>query len=109
MNILPYRLSEIYDAKERKALFEDVIHHIGDPSLTALLWAIDEAMLADPADIADLQSKIAVLEEQAEDMAAALEEQREDATYWRDQASYWENRASFYEERAAYWEGQAKA
>jgi hypothetical protein len=83
MNILPYRLSEIYDDRSRKALFEDVIHHIKDPSLTALLWAIDGAMQADPHEIADLQSQIAGLESELEDMAAALEEQREDAAYWR--------------------------
>jgi hypothetical protein len=83
MNILPYRLSEIYDDRSRKALFEDVIHHINDPSLTALLWAIDGAMQADPETISDLKEEIRFLESQVEDMAAALEEQREDAAYWR--------------------------
>jgi hypothetical protein len=83
MNILPYRLSEIYDDKSRKALFEDVIYHINDPSLTALLWAIDGAMQGDPETITDMQSQIDVLESELEDMAAALEEQREDAAYWR--------------------------
>lgn len=83
MNILPYRLSEIYDDRSRKALFEDVIHHINDPSLTALLWAIDGAMQEDPAAIADLKDEIRTLNSELEDMAAALEEQREDAAYWR--------------------------
>jgi hypothetical protein len=83
MNILPYRLSEIHDDRSRKALFEDVIHHINDPSLTALLWAIDGAMQADPETISDLKEEIRLLESQVEDMAAALEEQREDAAYWR--------------------------
>jgi hypothetical protein len=88
MNILPYRLSEIYDDRSRKALFEDVIHHINDPSLTALLWAIDGAMQEDPAAIADLKDEIRTLNSELEDMAAALEEQREDAAYWRSQADY---------------------
>ena len=88
MNILPYRLSEIYDDRSRKALFEDVIHHIKDPSLTALLWAIDGAMQEDPAAIADLKDEIRTLNSELEDMAAALEEQREDAAYWRSQADY---------------------
>jgi hypothetical protein len=83
MNILPYRLSEIYDDRSRKALFEDVIHHIKDPSLTALLWAIDGAMTGDPETIADLKEEIRALESELEDMAASLEEQREDAAYWR--------------------------
>ena len=90
MNILPYRLSEIYDDKSRKALFEDVAAHFGDPNLTALLWAIDGAMQADPETITDLKEEIRSLESQVEDMAAALEEQREDAAYWRSQADYWE-------------------
>jgi hypothetical protein len=83
MNILPYRLSEIYDDRSRRALFEDVIHHIKDPSLTALLWAIDGAMTGDPETIADLKEEIRALESELEDMAASLEEQREDAAYWR--------------------------
>ena len=93
MNILPYRLSEIYDDKSRKALFEDVIHHINDPSLTALLWAIDGAMQEDPAAIADLKGEIDSLNDQITDLEAdisvletALEEQRRDADYWREQA-----------------------
>jgi hypothetical protein len=90
MNILPYRLSEIYDDRSRKALFEDVIHHIKDPSLTALLWAIDGAMQEDPAAIADLKDEIRTLNSELEDMAAALEEQREDASYWRSQAEHFE-------------------
>ena len=90
MNILPYRLSEIYDDRSRKALFEDVIHHINDPSLTALLWAIDGAMQEDPAAIADLKDEIRTLNSELEDMAAALEEQREDAAYWGAQAAFWE-------------------
>jgi hypothetical protein len=90
MNILPYRLSEIYDDRSRKALFEDVIHHINDPSLTALLWAIDGAMQEDPAAIADLKDEIRTLNSELEDMAAALEEQREDAAYWRSQAEHFE-------------------
>jgi hypothetical protein len=94
MNILPYRLSEIYDDRSRKALFEDVIHHINDPSLTALLWAIDGAMQEDPAAIDDLKDEIRTLKSELEDMAAALEEQREDASYWRSQADYWEGVAN---------------
>jgi hypothetical protein len=90
MNILPYRLSEIYDDRSRKALFEDVIHHINDPSLTALLWAIDGAMQEDPAAIADLKDEIRTLNSELEDMAASLEEQREDAAYWRSQAEHFE-------------------
>jgi hypothetical protein len=86
MNILPYRLSEIHDDRSRKALFEDVIHHINDPSLTALLWAIDGAMQEDPAATADLNDEIRTLKSELEDMAAALEEQREDAAYWRSVA-----------------------
>jgi hypothetical protein len=93
MNILPYRLSEIYDDKSRKALFEDVIAHFGDPSLTALLWAIDGAMQTDPATISDLKEEIRALESEVEDMAASLEEQREDAAYWRSQAEYFERLA----------------
>jgi TolA-binding protein len=93
MNILPYRLSEIYDDRSRKALFEDVIHHINDPSLTALLWAIDGAMQEDPAAIADLEDEIRTLNSELEDMAAALEEQREDAAYWRSQAEHFERLA----------------
>jgi hypothetical protein len=93
MNILPYRLSEIYDDRSRKALFEDVIHHIKDPSLTALLWAIDGAMQEDPAAIADLNDEIRTLKSELEDMAAALEEQREDAAYWRSQAEHFERLA----------------
>jgi hypothetical protein len=93
MNILPYRLSEIYDDRSRKALFEDVIHHINDPSLTALLWAIDGAMQEDPAAIADLKDEIRTLNSELEDMAAALEEQREDAAYWRSQAEHFERLA----------------
>jgi hypothetical protein len=76
MNILPYRLSEIYDNKTREALFQDVIAHYSDPDLTALLWAIDGAMTADPETIADLKSEI-------RDMEDALQEQRDDAAYWR--------------------------
>lgn len=94
MNILPYRLSEIYGDKDRQALFVDVADHFKNHELTALLLAIHDAMME---------------AREVEDMAAALEEQREDAVYWKGQASYWENRASFYDERAAYWEGQAKA
>jgi hypothetical protein len=90
MNILPYRLSEIHDDKDRKALFEDVIAHFGDPNLTALLWAIDGAMQADPETISDLKDEIATLESELEDMAASLEGQREDAAYWRSQAEYFE-------------------
>ena len=90
MNILPYRLSEIYDDKDRKALFEDVIAHYSDPDLTALLWAIDGAMQEDPAATADLKDEIRTLKSELEDMAAALEEQREDAAYWGSQAAYWE-------------------
>jgi hypothetical protein len=93
MNILPYRLSEIYDDRSRKALFEDVIHHINDPSLTALLWAIDGAMQEDPAAIADLKDEIRTLNSELEDMAEALEEQREDAAYWRSQAEHFERLA----------------
>jgi hypothetical protein len=76
MNILPYRLSEIYDNKTREALFQDVIAHYNDPDLTALLWAIDGAMTADPETIADLKSEV-------RDMEDALQEQRDDAAYWR--------------------------
>jgi hypothetical protein len=83
MNILPYRLSELFDDKSRQALFEDVIAHFGDHHLTALLWAIHGAMQADPETISDLKEEIRFLESQVEDMAAALEEQREDAAYWR--------------------------
>jgi hypothetical protein len=90
MNILPYRLSEIYDDKDRKALFEDVIAHYSDPDLTALLWAIDGAMQEDPAATADLKDEIRTLKSELEDMAAALEEQREDAAYWGSQAAFWE-------------------
>jgi hypothetical protein len=93
MNILPYRLSEIYDDKDRKALFEDVISNFNDPNLTALLWAIDGAMTADPETIADLNDEIRTLKSELEDMAAALEEQREDAAYWRSQAEHFERLA----------------
>ena len=83
MNILPYRLSEIYDDRSRKALFEDVIHHINDPSLTAMLWAIDGAMQEDPAAIADLKDEIDSLTGEIRDLEAALAEQRDDAAYWQ--------------------------
>ena len=83
MNILPYRLSEIYDDRSRNALFEDVIHHIKDPSLTALLWAIDGAMTADPDAIADLKDEIDSLTGEIRDLEAALAEQRDDAAYWQ--------------------------
>ena len=83
MNILPYRLSEIYEDKTREALFQDVIAHYNDPDLTALLWVIDGAMTADPEIIADLKSEIECLTGEIRDMEAALQEQREDAAYWR--------------------------
>jgi hypothetical protein len=83
MNILPYRLSEIYDNKTREALFQDVIAHYSDPDLTALLWAIDGAMTGDPETIADLKSEIECLTGEVRDMEDALQEQRDDAAYWR--------------------------
>jgi chromosome segregation ATPase len=93
MNILPYRLSELFDDKSRQALFEDVIAHFGDHHLTALLWAIHGAMQEDPAAIADLKDEIDSLNDQITDLEAdisvletALEEQRRDADYWREQA-----------------------
>jgi hypothetical protein len=76
-------LSEIYEDKTREALFQDVIAHYNDPDLTALLWVIDGAMTADPEIIADLKSEIECLTGEIRDMEAALQEQREDAAYWR--------------------------
>lgn len=93
MNILPYRLSEIHDDKDRKALFEDVIAHFNDPNLTALLWAIDGAMTGDPETIADLKEEILCLTGEVRDMEEALQEQRDDAAYWRSQAEYFERLA----------------
>lgn len=83
MNTLPYRLSEIYDNKTREALFQDVIAHYNDPDLTALLWAIDGAMTADPEIIAELKSEIECLTDEVHDLEDALQDQREDAAYWR--------------------------
>ena len=83
MNILPYRLSELFDDRSRQALFEDVIAHFGDHHLTALLWAVHGAMQEDPAAIADLKDEIDSLTGEIRDLEAALAEQRDDAAYWQ--------------------------
>jgi ADP-heptose:LPS heptosyltransferase len=88
MQWLEYRLNEIYDNAQRRALFSDLADAY--PDLRAFFAAVDGALEAEHDDAVKeceyLQSVVEDLEEDLAQAQAANDELRADVEYWKEQA-----------------------
>lgn len=89
LTLFNYRLPELHDAAQRRALFDDMAAHFNHPVMTNFLAAVDSALREAEADTLD---EIAALKEERdglqEDLAAAREandELRYDVNYYREE------------------------
>lgn len=96
IDILPYRLSELYDTAKRRALFSDLADHFGHPVMRDFLAAVDAAISTTDEDqqseIDDLKAEIEELQEDLEAERAANNELRYDVNYYQQEAEKWQDR-----------------
>ena len=94
IDILPYRLSELYDTAQRRALFSDLAAHFGNPVMRDFLAAVDAAISEVEADIQEeldkLKTEIDGLQDDLEAEKAANDELRYDVNYYRQEAEKWQ-------------------
>jgi FtsZ-binding cell division protein ZapB len=88
VRLLEYRLMEIHDRAQRRALFDDLAADY--PDLRSLLTAINTAMDATDAatqeEIDELKDEVRYLQDDLEDERRTNEELRDDVDYWKAQA-----------------------
>lgn len=97
LDLLDYRLPELHDDAQRRALFSDLAAHFDHPAMTNFLTAVDSALREAEADTL---AEIAALKEEREglqeDLAAAQEandELRYDVNYYREELEKCQDRA----------------
>ena len=88
MQWLEYRLLELYDDGQRRALFADMADAY--PDLRAFLAAVDDALKAEHDEAVEECRRLEdVIDDLQEDLAAAEaanDELRADVEYWKEQA-----------------------
>lgn len=88
---LEYRLDELHDEAQRRALIDDILAHYADDYglgafLRAVETAIGEASDTARAYIKELEDKVADLEDEVSGLCDSVAELRSDADYWRERA-----------------------
>lgn len=92
MIALQYRLHELHDHGQRRALIDQMIdHYAADPDLVAFLRAADAAIGAtsDDAqeDIKRLEEEVECLKDERNDLETTVSELRTDLEYWKERAA----------------------
>ena len=92
MIALQYRLHELHDHGQRRALIDDMLtHYAADPDLVAFLRAADAAIGAtsDDAqeDIKRLEEENECLKDELNDLETTVSELRTDLEYWKERAA----------------------
>lgn len=92
MVTLEYRLHELQDAAQRRALIDDMIEHYkADSQLVAFLCAVDDALSAAEEeyseDMQELRQQVRDLQNECADLDTTADELRVDVAYWQEQAS----------------------
>jgi chromosome segregation ATPase len=88
VRLLEYRLMEIHDRAQRRALFDDLAADYPDlrSFLTVIDAAMDETDAAAQEEIDSLKNEVRSLEDDLEDERRTNEELRDDVDYWKAQA-----------------------
>ena len=92
MIALKYRLHELHDHGQRRALIDDMLtHYAADPDLVAFLRAADAAIGAASDDaqeeIKRLEEDIECLIDERNDLETTVAELRTDLEYWKERAA----------------------
>lgn len=92
MIALQYRLHELHDHGQRRALIDDMIdHYAADPDLVAFLRAADAAIGATSEEaqeeIKRLEEDIECLIDERNDLETTVAELRTDLEYWKERAA----------------------
>ena len=89
LTLFNYRLPELHDAAQRRALFADLAAHFNHPVMARFLDMVDGALtLADEdvqAEIESLKDEIAGLQEDLAAEREANDELRYDVNYYREE------------------------
>ena len=92
MIALEYRLHELHDRGQRRALIDDMLtHYAADPDLVAFLRAADAAIGAtseeSQEDIKRMEDEAEYLQDEIYALEATVAELRADLEYWKERAA----------------------